>query len=61
VSDVGSTSAVLLAEYTFKNDVDGEDDFAFSVRFKLTPESTLRVGTGKHGRVFATFVHVLRK
>jgi hypothetical protein len=61
VSGLGVAGAAVLGEYTFKNDLDEEDDFAFTVRFKLTDTSSLKVGTGKHGRVFASFVQVLRK
>ena len=60
ISGLGKAGAALLTEYTFNNDVDGEDDYAVSVRFKLTEVSSLKVGTGKHGRVFASFVQVLR-
>ena len=61
VSDIGLAGAALLGEYSFKNDLDEEDSYAFSVRFKLSDTSSLKVGAGKHGRVFASFVQVLKK
>ena len=50
----------LAAEYTFKNDLDGEDDYAVSARFKLG-EASLRFGVGKSGRVFVTLTQILAR
>jgi hypothetical protein len=53
------TPVRLAAEYTFENDVDGEYDFAFSMRIKVGDKGALRVGTGRHGRVFGSFTQTL--
>jgi hypothetical protein len=56
-----TTNVTLIADYTFKNDVDGEDDYAVSMRFKPAASTALRIGGGKHGRVFVSLTQTLTK
>jgi hypothetical protein len=53
-SDGVPTNIVELgADYSIENDLDGEDDYSFSVGYSIRQHrSTLLFGAGKHGAVF---------
>jgi hypothetical protein len=53
-------SVRVIGTYTFKNDLDGEDDYEAGIRFTLGGDSAARVAVGKHGRITATFVQTLK-
>jgi len=55
------TPLTILAEYSFTNDLDGEDDYDVSARVKVGESTYFRVGVGKNGRVFASLTYKLKK
>ena len=55
------TPVTVLAEYAFKNDIEGEDDYAISTRIKIGDASFLKVGIGKNGRAFFSLIFKLQR
>jgi hypothetical protein len=58
----GIPSTELSADYEFKNDVNGEDNWSFSVYralFKKRVSGNALLGVAKHGTVFANLIFVL--